>query len=154
MFPVNNVSWSLWVTGMIYGTELSYGAHKCPMLSFWLWMGLPHICPVVKIIKHEECKQQENSIMSQKRSDIAHRVTFSKLLDFWHYNLDLKQILVKFNSPRQLGYQVDKLQKVKAQQQSILIFWPCKNHTPTLTYYKYCSKTTFWDLWPSRLPSK
>ena len=27
-----------------------------------------------------------------------------------HNNLDLKQILVKFNSPRQLGYQVDKPQ--------------------------------------------
>ena len=73
-------------------------------------MGLPHICPVVKIIKQEEGKQQENIFMSQKRSDIAHKVTFSKLLEFWHYNLDLKLILVKFNSPRQLGYQVDKPQ--------------------------------------------
>ena len=35
-----------------------------------------------KSLNREECKQQENSIMSQKRSDIAHRVTFSKLLDF------------------------------------------------------------------------
>ena len=45
-----------------------------------------------------------------ERSDIAHRVTFSKLPDFRHYNLDLKQILVKFNSTRQLGYQADKPQ--------------------------------------------
>ena len=47
-----------------------------------VWMGLPHTCPMVKIIKQEECKQQENSILSQMRSDIAHRVTLSKSLDF------------------------------------------------------------------------
>ena len=67
-------SYDLWHKTVLWGTKMSY--------AFLLIMGLPHICPVDKIIKQEECKQQENSIMSQKRSDIAHRVTFSKLLEF------------------------------------------------------------------------
>ena len=69
-------SYDLWHKTVLWGSKMSYAFLQ-------IMDGAPsHICPVVKIIKQEECKQQENSIMSQKRSDIAHRVTFSKLLDF------------------------------------------------------------------------
>ena len=69
--------------------QLRFMAQNCPMghknvLCFPSdngWGSLTYV-QWPKITKQEECKQQENSIMSQKRSDIAHRVTFSKLLEF------------------------------------------------------------------------
>ena len=61
---------------VLCGTKMSY--------AFLLIMnGTPsHMSNGQNHFKQEVCKQQENSIMSQKRFDTAHWVTFSKSLDF------------------------------------------------------------------------
>ena len=96
--------------------QLRFMAHNCPMghknvLCFPSdngWGSLTYV-QWSKLLNKKNANNRKTA-SCHKRGLILHIGSLSQNYLSSDTNLDLKQILVKFNSPRQLGYQVDKPQ--------------------------------------------